>query len=104
MLTSKTFDASALYDYIPFSCTTITLLVVQLYPHWSYNNTPFSCTTRDPLIVQLDFSFHFIHQKKEHEKDTTRQNQYERYQQDMHHDTRQGERPPEGRALPTHLR
>ena len=21
----------------------------------------------------------------------------------MHHDTRQGERPPEGRALPTHL-
>ena len=48
--------------------------------------------------------FYTSETEKEHEKDTTGQDQYKRYQQDMHHDTRQGERPPEGRALPTHLR
>ena len=29
-----------MYDYIPFSCTTIPLLVVQLYIFWSYDYTP----------------------------------------------------------------
>ena len=42
-----------MYDYTPFGCTTIHLLVVQLYTFWLYDYTPFSCTTIPFLVVQL---------------------------------------------------
>ena len=64
------------------------------------SNLPF----RYSLIKVYLCNDYSLIKNKEHEKDTTGQDQYERYQQDMHHDTRLGERPPEGRALPTHLR
>ena len=42
-----------LYDYTPFSCTTIYLLVVRLYAFQLYDYIPFSCTTIYLLVVRL---------------------------------------------------
>ena len=42
-----------LYNYTPFSCTTIHPLVVRLYTLYLYDYIPFSCTTIHLVVVRL---------------------------------------------------